>query len=255
MWRAALAFVVTACGRASFDSVVSPDVPAEHIEIVQYRRCNYVSEPGSFPCALSLPSTSGNAVLVHLYYNYPGLQVLDSVTDSGANTYAYLDIGAASCPGGSLPNGVCCTVSGGSGTCQGWAVATRIAAAGSPITVTVTLSQLTGNDTMGAEVFEVSGLADLPLDQGASQGLPAGTTIATPTITTSNDAELIIASVVFLTSSSTMTAAPGWMLDQDPGFFAAAEFQYGGAGSYGGSSMGTITAMIHPGTTAIFALR
>jgi hypothetical protein len=84
-----------------------------------------------------------------------------------------------------------------------------------------------------------------------------GLTVAPPSITTSAPGELVVAGIAFYTGSSTLTAASGWSVDQDPGYFAAAAFRLGGpAGSkYGGGAIGTITGMTKPGTITIFALK
>jgi hypothetical protein len=127
-----------------------------------------------------------------------------------------------------------------------------------PATVTFTISSLsTATDVMGAELFEISGLSDTPMDQAASAAMSVGSTVTTPSITTSAPGELVITGIAFYTSSSTMTPASGWSVDQENGFFAAAAFRIGGpAGStYGGSTMGTITAMTKPGTSTILSLK
>jgi hypothetical protein len=206
-----------------------------------------------------VPTLPGSAFVVHFYFNFSNSNLfLKTLTDDDANVYSFLNVGNASCPASKLPGEVCCTNAGSKGTCQGWAIVTNAKTAPknpAKITFTVEGGSVT-TSVMGAEVFEIGGLADNPLDRGASMGLPITTEIETPTIMTSTNAELVLAGVAFYTSSSTLTPPTGWSVDQDTGYYAAAMSRIvGPAGSsYGGKPMGTITGMNEPGTSTILAL-
>ena len=83
-----------------------------------------------------------------------------------------------------------------------------------------------------------------------------GTAVTTPTVVTSVAKDLVLAGIAFYTGSSMMTAPSGWTLDQDEGYFAAAEWEVAEAAgsSVGGMSMGTVTGLTHPATSTILAL-
>ncbi len=250
----------TSDAASTTDAMPESGTDAGPITILQHHICPYQpSEPDSFSCAFPVASTAGNALLVHFYYNYGDSQlVTSSVTDDSSNTYTFLNINDVNCPSGELPNQVCCTTTANNGTCQGWAIATnaKLADAGPPTVTFKISSSTTATDTMGAEVFEVSGLADSPLDKAAAMPMPVAASVTTSTLTTSASGELVIVSIAFYTGGSTMTPPAGWLIDQDQGYFSAAAFQIGGAaGSTYGGAMGAITGMTKPGTNVIFALK
>jgi hypothetical protein len=233
-------------------------IDAGPITVLQHHICGYQTVADSFSCAFPLASIAGNALLVHFYYNYGESQlVTSSLTDDSSNTYTFLNINDVNCPAGELPNQVCCTTTANNGTCQGWAIATGAKLKTTPPTVTFKISSpATASDVMGAEVFEISGLVDSPLDKASAMAMPIATSVTTSTLTTSASGELVIVSIAFYTGGSTMTPPAGWLIDQDQGYFSAAVFQIGGAaGSTYGGAMGTITGMTKPGTNVIFALK
>jgi len=245
---------------------VAVDAPPTTITVLQHHVCPHTKPADKFACGFLSENTAGSAFLIHFYYNYGDTDLVTmGVTDNDSNTYTPLDINATSCPAGMLPNDVCCTTTAYLGTCQGWAYATNVnIAPNNPATITFTISSPnTPSDVMGADIFEITGLADSPVDEadaGAMEGNDgAPTAVVTPTITTSAAGDLIVASVAFDRNGggATMTAPSGWDLDQDGFAFAGAEFEIGGAAgsSYGGSSMGTIAGMVNRGTSAIFALK
>jgi hypothetical protein len=249
----------------TFDAATVTDAMPESgtdtgpITILQHHICPYQTVPDSFSCAFPVAHIAGNALLVHFYYNYgESLLVTSALTDDSSNAYTFLNIGDVNCPAGELPNQVCCTTTANNGTCQGWAIATGAKlTTPKPATVTFTISSsATLTDVMGAEVFEISGLADSALDKAAAMGMPIATSVTTPTVITSAPGELVIASIAFYTGGSTMTPPTGWLIDQDQGYFSAAVFRIGGAaGSTYGGAMGTITGMTKPGTSVILALK
>jgi hypothetical protein len=108
---------------------------------------------------------------------------------------------------------------------------------------------------MGAELLELSGLADAPLDQGKAQGVAPGPSISTPMVTTSTTGELVIAGFAFYTSSSTLTLPAGWTLDQDIGYFAALALVTSGPAGSSYAASGMITGMTHNGTATILAFK
>lgn len=245
----------------STDSGDDGGPPGEPIVVLQRRVCPFKSTSKTFGCAFPVTNVAGNAFLVHLYFNYADAELaLASVSDDNGNAYAFLDVGEASCPAALRPNHACCSAAAAKGTCQGWALAQDVTlATQNPAKVTFTISG--GAETvvaMGAEVFEIAGLADAALDVAAAGSLDPGANASTPTITPTKAAELVIAGFTSYTSStSVMTPPPGWTVDQDSDYFTAGAFVVGGdAGtSYGGTSMGTITNLVNPGTATILALK
>ncbi len=231
------------------------------IVVVQRHLCAYKSSPNAFGCAFPVANVASNAFLVHFYYNFAVPEVVSTtVTDDDSNTYSFLDVDDVSCPASKLPNQVCCTSAGSKGTCQGWAIATNVSVAKkNPATITFSVGGGPApSNVMGAEVLEISGLADAPLDRGASSALSAGSTVQTPTITTTGTGDLVVAGFAFYTSGSTdLTAPPGWIVDQDKGYFAAVLSRIGGpaGSSYGGAGMGTVTDFTTSGTGTILALK
>jgi hypothetical protein len=235
--------------------VSAPD--AAPIQVLQRPVCPYMTVANTFSCAFQLSNSAGNAFLVHFYFNYGAIDTnADKLTDNNSNDYSFLNIDDVVCPAGPVPGQACCTAVAGTGTCQGWAVATNVSVKpNNPATITFTLSSSGSMDVMGMELLEVSGLADVPLDQGKSEGTSPGTTVATPTIVTSAAGDLIMASFAAYSAGSMLTQAAGWTLSQDDGYFAGAEFRIGGAAGSSYSVTGAITAMAQPGTSTIFALK
>jgi hypothetical protein len=244
---------------AASDADVGPPVPDSGgpIEVLQHPVCPYGTKPDMFACTFPVANVAGNAFLVHFYYNYgdPTLGVT-ALTDDDSNTYSFLDVGDVDCPAAELPDAVCCTTLSNMGSCQGWALATNVkVAAHNPATITLTITGSTGSDIMGAEILEIRGLASIPLDKSAATGTSPGTSVATPTITTSAPGDLIVAGFAAYSSGSVLTAPLGWSLQQDYGYFAAAEYEIGGPAGSHYKGTGTITAMNYEGTSTIIALK
>jgi hypothetical protein len=247
-----------ASGDAGPDVGTDAEPAGPPIVVRQRHICPYMTKANAFSCAFPGPNAAGNAFLVHFYYNYKDPQlVTTTLTDDDANTYAFLDVGGVGCPAASQPGHVCCTTTIGNGTCQGWALATRVAVATkNPATVTFAISSLTTtSDVMGAEVLEIDGLADAPLDEGKAQGVSPGASISTPTITMSSSGELVIAGFAFYTSTSVLTLPVDWSVDQDNGYFAAVGLLTGGPAGTAYTAKGTITGMTQNGTATILALK
>jgi hypothetical protein len=228
------------------------------IVVLQHHICTYSTQPNTFACPFPAANVPGNAFLVHFYFNYGSASVaVSTLNDDDKNSYAFLDVGDVDCPAGELGDQICCTMAYGQGTCEGWALATDVAvAADNPATVTYTITGTSGTDVMGAEVFEISGLAKSPLEQAKAMGTSSdAATVSTPSVTTTSAGDLIIAGFAAYSAGSTMTAMSGWTLDQDPGYFAAAEFKVGGPAGSKYTVSGAITDMAQFGTSTILALK
>jgi hypothetical protein len=252
---------------ASFDASedATLDAGTKHdaapIMVLQHLPCHYVNSPDTFSCKFSVPSEEGNAFVVHFYFNYGDVRsIVNSLTDDNANTYTFAAIGEQNCPAGQLPGHSCCTAIGGHGTCQGWGFATNVKlATKNPATITFGLTNPPTPVVMGAEVFEVSGLADSPVDVAFAEPLDASADaeVNAPPLTTSLPGELVLVGIAFWEPSSARIApSAGWVINEDTGFYSGGLYRIGGpAGSTYGDALGVVTGLTTPGTSTIMAMK
>ena len=240
------------------DASSDVDVLDAPLVVSQHQVCTDVADVASSGCKFQAALSPGDSIIVHFYFNYFVSQIaVATVTDDDSNAYTFLDVGDVACPGGKLSNQVCCTNAGGSGTCQGWAIATSPAlAASNPPTVTVTMST---PSNIGINLLEVSGLGGASLDQSASGAVPIdAASVVVPTIVTGAPGDLVLAGIsIYVPATAALSPAAGWMYNEDPGYYAATLFQTAGAaGSTYGGDLGAFTPPSpYGGTGTVLALK